>query len=123
MLSVLMTPTMKSDPSGPVAFANSFGVPVSAAAMRTSGRNADGGSVRDGLGAVAACATSCGDTAGAAPVRAPPAMNLRRLTSDPVVAEPCGLLSLRAMSSSFCGPLRGPCDRFARRYGHSYEKR
>src|SRR5262245_56060019 len=124
-----MTSTMKSDPSGPAAFANSFGVPVSAAAIWAFGRSAEGSRAGSASvvapGAAAACAGSCGDTAVAAPVKATPAINLRRLKSRPFTAEPCGLLSLLAIGSSFCGPRagRGQCDRFARRYGHSYEKR
>ena len=41
--AILMTSTMKSDPSGPVALASSFGTPVSAAANCSAvGRRADG---------------------------------------------------------------------------------
>src|SRR5215467_11199055 len=125
MFNVLMTSTMKSDPSGPTAFANSLGVPVSAAAIWALGRSADGR--RGGVAAVSAtgavAAWTCADAAVAAPVRAAPAMNLRRLTSGPFAAEPCGLLSLRAMSSSFCRPpRRGPGGQSVRRYGF-YEER
>ena len=84
MLSVLMTSTMKSDPSGPWDFASSLGVPVSAAATWALGRTADGrragASAVSATGAVAATAASCGDTAVAAPATATPAMKLRRLT-------------------------------------------
>src|SRR6266436_10380027 len=98
MFIVLMTSTMKSDPSGPAAFANSLGVPVSAAAMWALGRSADGS--RGGVAAVsvagAVAAWTCADAAVTAPVRAAPAMNLRRLTSGPLAVERRGPLSLRA---------------------------
>ncbi len=104
MFSVLMTSTMKSDPSGPVVFASSFGVEVSAAAMRASGRSADGraGAAGSATGAVAAL-TACGATVVAAPVSATPAMNLRRLTSASLRAELFDADFLDAISSSLSG--------------------
>ena len=42
MSSVLMTSTMKSEPSGRVVLVSSFGVPVSAAATAAEGGSADG---------------------------------------------------------------------------------
>src|SRR3981081_4627051 len=108
---------MKSEPSGPAVFANSFGVPVSAAAIWALGRSADGrddGAVTatGATGAVAARASPCGDTAVAAPVTATPAMKLRRLTFAP--------LSLRAesfldMCSSLITPQQEAIHPFARR--------
>src|ERR1700723_2771856 len=92
MLSVLMTSTMKSDPSGPSALPGVFGTPVSAAATCAFGRRADGRGAGvleiSATGAVAACAASCDDTAPAAPATATPAMKLRRLTFGPLAFGP-----------------------------------
>ena len=75
-----MTSTMKSDPGGPFSeVAGACGVPVSAAATRAFGGNADG---RRGSGcgaaAVAASAAVAGGTVPAAPAIAAVARNLRR---------------------------------------------
>src|ERR1700692_3258175 len=111
-----MTSTMKSEPSGPAVFANSFGVPVSAAAIWAWGGSGDGrgdGAV-PATGAVAARASSCGDTAVAAPVTATPAMNFRRLTFGPLSLRAESFArSLRAMSSSLVTPQWEAIDRFA----------
>src|ERR1700676_5068919 len=105
-----MTSTMKSEPSGPAVFANSVGVPVSAAAIWALGRSADG----RGDEAVAARASFCGDTAVAAPVTATPAMNFRRLTFGPLSLHAESFArSLRAMSSSLVTPQWEAIDRFA----------
>src|SRR5712691_1016535 len=84
MFSVLMTSTMKSDPSGACARGSAGGVAVSTAATCADGRCADGiarpGPVSD-VAVVAALATSGdGETAVAAPATATPARNLRRFT-------------------------------------------
>src|ERR1700722_866696 len=101
MLSVLMTSTMKSEPSGPSAFPAAFGMPVSAAATCALGRSADGRragvSETSAPGAVAARAASCGDTAPAAPATATPAMKLRRLTFGPFAFESVLRRPLRAI--------------------------
>src|SRR6516225_142 len=122
MLSVLITSTMKSDPSGPWALGNSFGMPVSAAAMRALGRTADGSragaSPPSATGAVAAVAAFCGDTAVAAPATATPAMKLRRLTFGP---DPFFPLPLRAIISSWgrARSMRDACKRFFAADQHS----
>src|SRR5258708_29342940 len=67
MSSDLMTSTMKSEPTGPLWWANSFGVPVSAAATLADGRSAEGTrGVAIASGAVAACAAVVAEAAGAA---------------------------------------------------------
>src|SRR4029453_12368235 len=92
MLSVLMTSTMKSDPSGACARGNACGVPTSAAAIRPEGGSTDGVARPGPIGKVsvaAALATPCAGTAVAAPAIATPVRNLRRFT--------CGRGSFRAM--------------------------
>src|SRR5262245_21837497 len=79
MSSDLMTSTMKSDPSGRLVRASSFGVPVSAAARRAVGGSADGrGGAAGGVCAGVAAAAPVGGAALAAPATATPARNLRR---------------------------------------------
>src|SRR6185503_6318939 len=84
MFNVLMTSTMKSDPSGACARGSDGGVAVSTAATCADGRSADGiarpGPVGDVAGAAAWAISGDGETAVAAPATATPARKLRRFT-------------------------------------------
>src|SRR6266545_381491 len=105
ILRVLITSTMKSEPGTPPMreVDNSFGVPLSAAAICIVGGSAEG---RRGTASVGAVVAACaGGTAVAAPATAAPARNLRRLSSG------CGcframrrlpLLSCAALSCAAC---------------------
>src|SRR6266545_3946665 len=86
MFSVLITSTMKSDPSGTCALGSACGVPTSAAATAPEGGSAEGLARPAPIGnvvvEVAALAMLCGTaTAVAAPATATPAKNFRRFTS------------------------------------------
>src|SRR5262245_47242715 len=83
MSRVLMTSTMKSDPSGRAARASSFGMSDSAAATAAGGGKAGGrgrdAPVGDVVGVAAAAVSFRDVTAPAAPATATPAKNFRRL--------------------------------------------
>src|SRR2546430_5817263 len=93
---VLMTSTMKSDPSDPCARGSSFGIVDSAAATAAEGGSTDGRGADAPTDDVAAAVPFGGVTALAAPATATPARNLRRFT--------LGCVSSRAIVGSLLMP-------------------
>src|SRR5262245_13002370 len=81
MSSVLITSTMKSEPSRPCAAGSAFGVPVSAATVCALGGSADGSRAEAAPTVGVAPFATGGVAAVAAPATATPARNLRRFTS------------------------------------------
>src|SRR5260221_12038634 len=94
MSSVLVTPTIKSDPATPpIRFSSACGVPVSAAMVCAVGGSAEGR--RAGAAPATVALAACGASAPAEPATATPVRNLRRSTFGPGSFVPTTLRDMR----------------------------